>query len=76
MRERLWLNLYLADLTDPAAVTRIAVDHCLAPARAAAHPKPGSGPSAADFHKAWLIGSVDRIEHAYKHTTAHQRLIR
>ncbi len=35
MRERLWLNLYLADLTDPAAVTRIAVDHCLAPARAA-----------------------------------------
>jgi len=35
MQERLWLSLFLADLTDPAAVTRLAVDHCLAPARAA-----------------------------------------
>lgn len=35
MRERLWLSLYLADLADPAAMTRIAVDHCLAPPRAA-----------------------------------------
>lgn len=35
MQERLWLSLYLADLSDPEAITRIAVDHGLAPARAA-----------------------------------------
>lgn len=35
MRERLWLSIYLADLRDPAAVTRIVSDHCLAPAREA-----------------------------------------
>jgi hypothetical protein len=35
MPERLWLSLYLGDLANPATLTRIAVDHCLAPARAA-----------------------------------------
>jgi hypothetical protein len=35
MHERLWLSLFLADLSDPTAVTRLAVDHSLAPARAA-----------------------------------------
>jgi hypothetical protein len=35
MDERLWLSIFLTDLSDAAAVTRIAVDHCLAPARAA-----------------------------------------
>lgn len=35
MHERLWLSLYLANLSDLAAITRIAVAHCLAPARTA-----------------------------------------
>lgn len=75
MRERLWLSVFLADLTDPAAVTRVAVDHCLAPAREAwglPVPVPGEGDSPF-FYQAILDGNRVQMmrEHSLTISAAH-----
>ena len=76
MLERLWLTLYLADLTDAAAITGMAVDHCLAPARAAwglPAPVPGEGDSAFFFEIAPInaIRARQMREHDLTVSAAH-----
>jgi hypothetical protein len=76
MQERLWLSLFLADLADPAAVTRLAVDHCLAPARAAwglPAPVAGEGDSAFFFEIEPINGvrAQQMREHYLRVSAAH-----
>lgn len=75
MREQLWLSIFLADLSDPVALTRIAVDHCLAPAREAwglPAPVPGEG-DGAFFYEAVVNGNRVQMmrEHSLTISAAH-----
>lgn len=75
MRERLWLSIYLADLEDPRALTRLAVDHCLTPARDAwglPAPAPHEGDSAF-FEEEIVDGNRVQVmrEHGLTVTAAH-----
>lgn len=75
MRERLWLSILLADLSNPIALTRIAVDHCLAPAREAwglAAPVPGEGDSAFFYEEIVKGNRVQAMrEHSLTISAAH-----